>query len=51
MPLPHFLLLVAFVILAAGLTLGLAVWADLPLAALAFAALTGSFALGVRQWL
>lgn len=51
MPLPHFLLMLAFVIVAAGLTLGLAVWAELPLAALAVAALTGSLVLGVRQWL
>lgn len=51
MPLPHFLLLITFVLVAAGLTLGLALWADLPLAALALAGLTGSLALGVRQWL
>lgn len=50
MPLTHFLSLVAFVILAAGLTLGLAVWADLPFAALGFAALAGSLVLGARQW-
>lgn len=51
MPLPHFLLLLCFVVLAAGLTVGLAFWAGLPLAALAVAALTGSLAIGVRQWL
>lgn len=50
MPITHFLSLIAFVILAAGLTLGLAVWADLPLAALGFAALAGSLILGARQW-
>lgn len=50
MPVTHFLSLIAFVILAAGLTLGLAVWADLPLAALGFAALAGSLILGARQW-
>ncbi len=51
MPLTHFLALIGFVILSAGLTLGLAVWADLPLVALGFAALAGSLALGARQWL
>lgn len=51
MPLTHFLALIGFVILAAGLTLGLAVWADLPLVAIGFAALAGSLALGARQWL
>lgn len=50
MPLTHFLALIAFVILAAGATLGLALWADLPLAALGFAALSGSLILGARQW-
>lgn len=51
MPLPQFLLLLSFVILAAALTVGLAVWAELPFAALALAALAGSLAFGVRQWL
>jgi len=51
MPLPHFLGLLAFVLLAAGATLGLAVWADLPLVALGFAALAGSLAVGLRQWM
>lgn len=51
MPLPHFLFLIVFVLLAAALTLGLAVWAELPLAALALAALTASLALGARRWL
>ena len=50
MPLTHFLALIAFVILAAGATIGLALWADLPLAAAAFAALSASLALGARQW-
>ncbi len=50
MPLTHFLSLIAFVILAAALTLGLAVWADLPLAALGFAALAGTLIVGARQW-
>ncbi|MBU9696835.1 hypothetical protein GU927_003135 [Rhodobacteraceae bacterium HSP-20] len=49
MPLTHFLLLVSFVLLAAGATIGLAVWAELPLAALALAALAGSLILGARQ--
>jgi uncharacterized membrane protein len=42
MPLTHFLGLIALVILAAGLTIWLAVWSGLPLAALAFAALSAS---------
>ena len=50
MPLTHFLALIAFVIFAAGTTSGLAVWADLPLVALGFAALAGSLILGARQW-
>lgn len=50
MPLTHFLTLIAAVILAAGATLGLALWADLPLVALGFAALAGSLILGARQW-
>ena len=50
MPLTHFLGLMTFVILAAGLTLLIAFWMNLPLAALAFAALAGSLVLGVRQW-
>ncbi|MFE3837071.1 hypothetical protein [Pseudogemmobacter sonorensis] len=49
MPLTHFLGLMAFVLLAAGLTLALAFWIGLPLAALAFAALAGSLFLGLRQ--
>ncbi len=42
MPLTHFLGLIALVVLAAGLTLGIAVWSGVPLAALAFAALSAS---------
>lgn len=51
MPLPQFLLLIAFVVLAAALTLGLAFWAEVPMVALGLAALSASFALGVRRWL
>jgi hypothetical protein len=50
MPLPHFLFLIASVILAAGATLALVFWAELPLVALGFAALAGSLLLGARQW-
>ena len=50
MPLTHFLGLVVLVILAAGATLALAFWAKIPLLALAFAAVTASIVLGVRQW-
>jgi hypothetical protein len=50
MPVPYFLTLILFVIAAAGATLGLAVWADLPLVAIGFAALAGSLFLGLRQW-
>ncbi|MEN9408493.1 MAG: hypothetical protein RL216_467 [Pseudomonadota bacterium] len=49
MPLTHFLLLIGFVILAAGATIGLAVWAELPFAALGLAALAASLLLGARQ--
>ncbi len=42
MPLTHFLGLIALVILAAGLTLWLAVHTGVPFAALAFAALSAS---------
>ncbi|MBL9052062.1 MAG: hypothetical protein JNK19_18255 [Tabrizicola sp.] len=45
MPLTHFLGLIALVILAAGLTLWLAVWSGVPLAALGFAALSASLIL------
>ena len=51
MPLPHLFALILFVILAAGATLMLALWANVPIAALAFAAMTGSVVLGTRQWL
>ncbi len=50
MPLPLFLAMVAFVLAAAGGTIVLAFWADLPFIALSFAALAGSLMLGVRQW-
>ena len=42
MPLTHFLGLIALVILAAGLTIWLALGSGLPLAALAFGALAAS---------
>ena len=45
MPLTHFLGLVALVVLAAGLTIWLAVWPGIPLMALAFAALSASIIL------
>lgn len=50
MPLPHFLLMLATVITAAGATIALATWAELPMAALAFGALAASLILGLRQW-
>lgn len=50
MPLPLFLAMVAFVMAAAGGTIALAFWADLPLIALSFAALSASLMLGARQW-
>ncbi len=42
MPLTHFLGLIALVLIAAGLTIWLAVWTGVPFAALAFAALSAS---------
>jgi hypothetical protein len=45
MPLTHFLGLVALVIVSAGVTLVLALWSDVPLIAVAFAALAGSLIL------
>jgi uncharacterized membrane protein len=45
MPLTHFLGLILMVILAAGLTLWLAVWSGLPLAAVAVASLSASLIL------
>jgi uncharacterized membrane protein len=42
MPLTHFLGLIALVILAAALTIWLAVWTGVPFAALAFAVLSAS---------
>lgn len=50
MPLPLFLAMLAFVITAAGATLALAFWAQVPMLAVAFAALAGSLMLGLRQW-
>jgi hypothetical protein len=49
MPLPTFIALITFVILAAGATLALATWAGLPLVALGFAALSGSLIMGLRE--
>jgi hypothetical protein len=45
MPLTHFLGLIALVIVAAGLTIWLALWTGVPFAALAFAALSASIIL------
>ena len=45
MPLTHFLGLIVLVILAAGLTIWLAVWSGVPFAALGFAALSASLIL------
>lgn len=45
MPLTHFLGLIALVILSAGLTLSLAFWSGVPLAAVAFAAVSASLIL------
>ncbi len=42
MPLPHFLLMIVAVVLAAALTVALAVQAGVPLAALGLAALIGA---------
>jgi len=50
MPLTHFLGMLCLVILAAGTTLVLALWAHVPLLALSFAAVMGSLILGARQW-
>jgi hypothetical protein len=50
MPLPYFLLMLASVISAAGLTIAVFTMTGLPLAALGFAALAGSLILGARQW-
>lgn len=50
MPLPHLIGLIAFVIVAAGATLALALWVNVPLLALGFAAMAGSLVLGARQW-
>lgn len=50
MPLTHFLGMLALVILAAGATLALTFWAQVPVLAISFAALAGSLILGARQW-
>ena len=50
MPLPHLIGLIAFVIVAAGATIALALWVNVPLIALGFAAMAGSLILGARQW-
>ena len=50
MPLPHLFGLIAFVIVTAGATLALALWVNVPLVAMAFAAMAGSLVLGSRQW-
>ncbi|MCU0899327.1 MAG: hypothetical protein MUC82_02405 [Cypionkella sp.] len=50
MPLPLFLAMLAFVIAAAGATLALAFWAQVPMLAIALAALAGSLMMGLRQW-
>lgn len=42
MPLTHFLGLIALVIVAASLTIWLALWTGVPVAALAFAAISAS---------
>ncbi len=49
MPAATFAILIASVIAAAGLTIWLAVWAGIPLAALGLAALAGSLILGWRR--
>ena len=50
MPLPYFLLMLAAVITAAGLTIAVFSWTGLPMAALGVAALAGSLLIGARQW-
>lgn len=50
MPLPLFLAMISFAVAAAGATLALAFWANVPLMAVAFAALAGSLMMGLRQW-
>ncbi|MFN3845151.1 MAG: hypothetical protein ACK4RZ_04895 [Paracoccaceae bacterium] len=50
MPLPLFLAMLAFVIAAAGATLALMFWAQIPLLAVALVALAASLMLGLRQW-
>ncbi|QYZ68481.1 hypothetical protein [Neotabrizicola shimadae] len=50
MPVTHFLFLLVSVIVAAGVTIALFAVANLPLMALAFAALSGTLILGLRRW-
>ncbi len=50
MPLPHLIGLIAFVLVAAGATIALAVFAHVPLIALGFAAMAASLVFGARQW-
>ncbi|MFN3722235.1 MAG: hypothetical protein ACK4VZ_04255 [Paracoccaceae bacterium] len=50
MPLPLFLAMLAIVIIAAGATIALAFWVQLPILAIVLVGLTGSLMLGLRQW-
>lgn len=49
MPLTHFLSLIALVMLAAGATIAIAVWAGVPLLALGFAVVAASLILTWNQ--
>ncbi len=51
MPLTHFIGFLLAAVVAAGLTLVLALWLDMPLAAFSLATLSGSLILGARQWI
>jgi hypothetical protein len=51
MPPARFAILLIVVIAAAGATIALAYWAEVPLALLWAAALAGSLILGVRRWM
>ncbi len=50
MPFPVFVLMILTVIAAAGATIGLALWAGWPLAALGLAVLVASLLPGLRLW-
>ena len=50
MPLPHFLSLIFGVIAAAGLTILLAVWLDIPLVWLGLAAVVAALAVRGLKW-